>query len=286
VEPAADDRIDELYSGPLGEFVARRDRLARELRTTDKDAAAAVKALRKPSRAAWAVNQAVRQSPNLLDEVVAAGDALRTAQERALREGASASLHDATRARQRAVRALADVAVGALGNTGEGARDAIEQTLTAASIDDTAASEVRGARLVQELEPPDIFAALDGAPSRAGARAPKAARGRPAPAPRQAPPAPAPARTVAARGKDDRVKQAELDARHARAEADAAQRAHDAAARRADALAQKAQAAIAAADDARRAVRSAAQKARDARRRLEQAERNAQAARTRDERDR
>lgn len=288
--PAADEAIDELYAAPLEEFVARRDQLARELRADDKDAAAAVKRLRKPSRVAWAVNQAVRRSPKLLDDVVEAGNALRAAHQRALREGGSGSLHDATRARQRAVRALADVAVGALGATGESARDAIEQTLTAASIDADAATEVREARLVQELEPPDIFATLDAAPSRAGSRAaPPRARSRPAeparePTAREKPPSPATKRDT--RRHDDRVKQAEAEARRARSEADAAQRAHAAATKRAEALAQTANDAIAAADEARRAVRNAAQTAREARRRAEQAERTAQAARARSESDR
>jgi hypothetical protein len=279
----ADDAIDELYAAPLDEFVARRDRLARELRAHDKDAAAAVKRLRKPSRVAWAVNQAARHEPQLLDEIVAAGSALRTAQQRALREGGSESLHDATRARQRAVRALADVAVEVLGHTGENARDAIEQTLTAASIDEDAAAEVRAGRLVQELEPPDVFATLDAAPSRAGSRTTKA-REKPAPSPRTTaarPPPKTSARTPATRGRDDRVKQAEAEARRAHAEADAAQRAHDAAAKRAETLAQKASDAIAAADEARRAVRNAAHAAREARRHAEQADRNAQAARAR-----
>jgi hypothetical protein len=285
----ADDAIDELYAAPLDEFVARRDQLARELRAGDKDAAAAVKQLRKPSRVAWAVNQAARREPKLVDGVVAAGNALRTAQQRALREGGSGSLHDATRARQRAVRALADVAVEVLGHTGENARDAIEQTLTAASIDEDAAAEVRAGRLVQELEPPDIFATLDAAPSRAGSRTTKTAREKPAPAPRTRAKPTTPttsARKPAARGRDDRVKQAEADARRAHADADAAQRAYDAAAKRAETLAQKASDAIAAADEARRAVRNAAHSAREARRHAEQAERNAQAARARAAQDR
>jgi hypothetical protein len=280
----ADDAIDELYAGPLDDFVARRDQLARELRSTDRDAAAAVKQLRKPSRAAWAVNQAVRRSPGLLDDVLAAGRALRDAQQRAMREGGGVPLNDATRARQRAVRALTDVAVDAIGPSGAGARDAIEQTLTAASIDDDAADAVRAARLVQELEPPDIFAALDASPSRAGSRAPKAPREKPTPAPR--PPKPAAPPTPTRKGRDDRAKQLDADARRARTEAEAAQRAHDAAAKRADALAQKANDALAAADEARRAVRAAAQRTREARRDAEQAERKARAARAVGERDR
>jgi hypothetical protein len=290
VAGTTDDAIDELYAAPLDEFVARRDQLARELRTTDRDAAREVKQLRKPSRAAWAVNHAARESPDLLDALLAAGRALRDAQQRALRGGGGASLHDATRARQHAVAALADVAVAALGATGESARDAIEQTLTAASIDDDAAAEVRAARLVEELEPPDIFATLDAAPSRAGSRPAKPARERATATTRpertrtRNPEPEPPSRPTKTR--PDRAKQLDAEARRARAEADAAQRAHDAAVKRADALAQKAHDAVAAADDARRAVRDAAHRAREQRRQAEQAERRARAARAGDEPDR
>jgi hypothetical protein len=52
--------IAALYHGPLEEFVARRDTLARQMRAAgDGEQAAAVKALRKPSRLAWALNLGV-----------------------------------------------------------------------------------------------------------------------------------------------------------------------------------------------------------------------------------
>ena len=51
----ATDPIDELYGLPLEDFVAQRDALAKRLRADgDRDAAAAVKKLPKPTRAAWA----------------------------------------------------------------------------------------------------------------------------------------------------------------------------------------------------------------------------------------
>src|SRR5687767_7115413 len=58
-----DDKDSELqravaavYGGPFEDFVRRRDALAKELRAAgNRDAAALVKNLRKPSRAAWAL---------------------------------------------------------------------------------------------------------------------------------------------------------------------------------------------------------------------------------------
>lgn len=54
-----------LYALPAREFTAARDARARELRSDGhRDAAAIVKALRKPSVTAWAMNQAVRARPD------------------------------------------------------------------------------------------------------------------------------------------------------------------------------------------------------------------------------
>jgi hypothetical protein len=55
------DEADELYGLALDAFVPERDALAKRLRADGRrDEANEVKALRKPSVAAWAVNQAVR----------------------------------------------------------------------------------------------------------------------------------------------------------------------------------------------------------------------------------
>ena len=57
-----EEEIDSLYAGPLDEFVRERDELARRLnREGDREACARVKALRKPTVGAWALNQAVRR---------------------------------------------------------------------------------------------------------------------------------------------------------------------------------------------------------------------------------
>lgn len=51
--------ISELYHGPLEDFIQRRAELAKQVRAAgDRDGAARIKVLRKPSRAAWALNAA------------------------------------------------------------------------------------------------------------------------------------------------------------------------------------------------------------------------------------
>jgi hypothetical protein len=67
--------IDALHAGPLADFIRSRDALAKALRANgDREAASAVKALRKPSRPAWALNRIVHQEPDrlaMLDAAVA-----------------------------------------------------------------------------------------------------------------------------------------------------------------------------------------------------------------------
>ena len=76
------DETDELYALPREEFTAARDALAKRLRADKRrEEADAVKQLRRPSVAAWAINQAVRRDPDALRELLAAGEALRAAHE-------------------------------------------------------------------------------------------------------------------------------------------------------------------------------------------------------------
>ena len=65
-----DEAIVGLYAGPLDAFVARRDALVKELRASgQRDAAATVKNLRKPSRTAWALDLGVLGTPPAMQAV-------------------------------------------------------------------------------------------------------------------------------------------------------------------------------------------------------------------------
>ncbi|HZC99735.1 MAG TPA: hypothetical protein VFA46_05945, partial [Actinomycetes bacterium] len=79
-----DTEIGRLYELPPEGFVAARDELRRRLRDSDRAAAERVRRLRRPTVAAWAVNQVARRRPELVAELVEAGDRLRQAQRRAL----------------------------------------------------------------------------------------------------------------------------------------------------------------------------------------------------------
>lgn len=70
---SADIPYARVYGGTLEEFVRRRDTLTKELRSAgERDAANVVKALRKPSRTAWALDQGAITAHDTLDALVTA----------------------------------------------------------------------------------------------------------------------------------------------------------------------------------------------------------------------
>jgi hypothetical protein len=157
LDGAVKDATGELYGLDPAEFVPARNELARRLRKAgDRALAAKVARLRRPNAAAWAVNQLARRHGPELAELVALGDALRTAQADALAGADAATLREAGRARRDAVAGLTQVALGLLaarGPGGEAHRAAIAATLEAASRDPEAAVAVTSGRLTSELAP-------------------------------------------------------------------------------------------------------------------------------------
>ena len=79
---------DDLYALPPGEFTRARDERAKALRKEGKrEEADAVKALRKPTVAAWALNQLARRRAKDVERLLTAGEKLRAAQEELLAGG-------------------------------------------------------------------------------------------------------------------------------------------------------------------------------------------------------
>jgi len=182
VDPEAElaDATGELYGLDPADFVPARNALVRRLRTGgQRDLARRVADLRRPSPAAWAVNQLARRQRGALDELLSLGDTLRRAQTQTLAGADAALLRQAGRARREAVASLADSAVDLLAERGQGGahHTEIAATLEAASLDSQAGAEVAAGRLTSALEPPSGFGDLgldvgqptaDGAPSVAG----------------------------------------------------------------------------------------------------------------------
>ena len=186
--------VDALYDLDPSEFVAARDRVAKELKAAgDAEGAAAVKALKRPTKVAWAVNQIVRGRPDQVDELLAAGADLRERQADALSGGDAGALREATARRRDAVRVLvaAVVEVG-----GDGAREESAATFEAASVDQALGALLRAGRLSTALDrPTDMgFGGMPEPPARAvrptrGTSRPEGARSR-RPTEKDAAPAP------------------------------------------------------------------------------------------------
>lgn len=147
-----DEAADRLYGLPLDEFTAARNAAVKELRDRGLRAEAdEVKALPKPSVAAWAVNQLTRRRHADLDDFLDAAAAARDAQlGGAPAEEAREAIKEMRDALDRLVGAARDE-VGAKASEAVVAR--IRQSLEAAAVDDEAAEEIRRGRLAKELEP-------------------------------------------------------------------------------------------------------------------------------------
>ncbi|GGR76884.1 MULTISPECIES: hypothetical protein [Streptomyces] len=147
-----DSVADELYGLRPEEFVAARDRRARDAREAGEQALAKeIGALRRPSLAAWAGNLLVRRRPEEVEPLLGLGEELR----RAHRE------LDGTRLRELA-RRQGEV-IGALGRqarrlaereghpVGESVQREVEETLHAVLADPEAARAWAAGRLVKPL---------------------------------------------------------------------------------------------------------------------------------------
>jgi hypothetical protein len=160
---APDDAVDRLYGLPREDFIGERDALAKELRAGGRrDEAAAVKALAKPTVAAWAANQAVRSQKRSARDLWKAGDQLSAAHDAVLAgKGSGAKLREATERERAAVERLVDAARGLLsasgGDLSEATIERVRETLHAGAIDSGAREEVAGGRTARERAPQGLF---------------------------------------------------------------------------------------------------------------------------------
>jgi hypothetical protein len=112
--------------------------------------------MRKPSVAAWAVNQLVRTQPNGIQALFQAGDDLAAAQAGAAAGQKSGdAMRDATRRQREAVGQLLEAAEGLLSAEGQALSqttlERVGDTLRAAAVDEEARRQVEGGCLTHEL---------------------------------------------------------------------------------------------------------------------------------------
>lgn len=155
----AKDGLDRLFGVPLDEFTAARNELTKQLKEEGRaEEAAEVRSLLKPSVPVWVINQLARVERGDVGELLDAGDALRAAQERVLREGGAAdALRNATARQRDALHRLTQSARRVLRDAGRPATTAtierVATTLQAASVDEEGRRLLAAGRLTEELEP-------------------------------------------------------------------------------------------------------------------------------------
>lgn len=152
-----EDALDRLYGAPLETFTQTRNELSSALASAgDREGAAALKALKKPNLAAWAVNQLSRRYGAELERLLEATDRVRRAQRRVLSGGKPSVLREASDERAKIVVWLTRKAGELLRDGGHAAATTTLQAVTSslnAVVGPDAAELVRRGRLTRELRP-------------------------------------------------------------------------------------------------------------------------------------
>ncbi|MDL9981555.1 transposase [Microbacterium candidum] len=149
----------ELYAGPLDEFVSARNAQAKH--ADDRELAAQIRALRKPSVAAWIVDVFAQERGARLGEALQLAAELREAQA----DLDAPALAELGRQRRALTDQLARDAVALAsargGQVTPSTAEAVRQTIAAAFFDADAAAAVASGRLVRELEASGVAIDLD-----------------------------------------------------------------------------------------------------------------------------
>jgi hypothetical protein len=143
--------IAELYGADPETFTARRAELTAAARGAgDRTAAKAIGALRRPTRAAWVVNQLARADPGAPSRLAELGSALRAAQE----AGHGPRLRELSAARGALVDALTAQALALAGVPGPppSLRLEVSETLTAALADPEVAAAFAAGTLTRAVQ--------------------------------------------------------------------------------------------------------------------------------------
>jgi hypothetical protein len=143
---------EDLYALMPEEFTAARNARAKEAKADDRELGDRIAELRKPSPAAWIVNQLVREHADAIDELLDLGTDLRDAQE----AGDGKALTKIGAERRKLISALlkpaTEIADAADRSPSRAVLDEVEQTLIAATVDEAAAEALRSGRLVRSLQ--------------------------------------------------------------------------------------------------------------------------------------
>jgi hypothetical protein len=152
----SDEALRRLYGLPLDAFTAERDALAKQLRDEGRrDDAATVKALKKPSLPAWAVNQLSRRHGKDVHRLLDAGESLRKAHEGLPARGGRAKLRAAADTERELVSKLVERArplLSEMGSPSAANLERVRNTLHAAAGDAQLRTELSAGRVVNDRE--------------------------------------------------------------------------------------------------------------------------------------
>ncbi|WP_432945055.1 hypothetical protein ACQPXM_04530 [Kribbella sp. CA-253562] len=147
-----EEAADALYAAPAADFIATRNELAKQLKADgDQLGSTRLKALRKPTVAAWLTNLVSRERPDEIDDLLALGDEFREA----TADLDGERLRELTPKRHQAIDTLVKAAGELAGEHGQkisaDVGQKLRETLDAALVDPAAGDAVREARLSSAL---------------------------------------------------------------------------------------------------------------------------------------
>ena len=165
---SAKPELDRIYALPRDEFTAARNAAAKRLASSGhREAAAEVKAARKPTVAAWALNQLRRRDESKLKRFADAVTKLEAAQRSLIEDGDRKAFTRAGERHRDALAALVEEAMDAAAEAGGARSVALEEklahTLNAATSDPEVLELLRAGRLDRERMPAAGLEALPGA---------------------------------------------------------------------------------------------------------------------------
>jgi hypothetical protein len=150
--PTLAQAMQRLYAAGPEEFMAvRRELVASARAAGERDLAAELGALRKPSLAAWAINLVARESPGVLADLVGLGARMREAQGRLDTATLTALRPERDQTVRRGVAEAVTVAQSAGRALSPAAREDVRATLVAALADEGASVAVASGQLTRAL---------------------------------------------------------------------------------------------------------------------------------------
>jgi hypothetical protein len=147
-----EEAADALYAAPAADFIATRNELAKQLKADgDPVGSTRLKAMRKPTVAAWVTNLVARKAPDDLDDLLALGDEFREA----TADLDGDRLRELTPRRHQLLDKLAKEAARLAAEDGQKVSadvgQKLRETLDAALVDPAAGDAVREGRLSSAL---------------------------------------------------------------------------------------------------------------------------------------